>query len=159
MLRPVAGADYCYRIGLGTRWPRMARYGKAEKVLYSLTAVGGLLVVVALALPALAGSGFGSDLLRGAAGGVFGMLTVWLLTRSPQRGRRIAAFLLLASVVGILAFVLTEVASPPPAIEEGRNGTGFFTNFFGWTVGASLTRLVGLNPMGPRGDQASRRRV
>ena len=137
----------------------MARYGKAEKLLYSLTAVGGLLVVAALALFALAGLGFVSDLFRGVAGSVLGMITVWLLTRSPQRGRRIAALLLLASVLGIVAFLVAQILLLPAAAENGRQGFGFVVAFLGWTMGGSLWRLLGLNPLGPRGDQAPRRRV
>ncbi len=136
----------------------MGRLDIWEKMLLVLTAIGAGLVVVALALFALTGSGFVPDLLRGTAGAMLGMLTVQLLTRSPRRGRRAAALLLLASAVGSLAFLLKEVVLMSATTEGERGGIGFVISFLSWTAGASLARLLGVNPLGPRGSQTSRRR-
>ena len=135
----------------------MGRYGAVEKMLFPLTAVGGLLTVIALAFFALTGTGFGADLLRGAAGMVLGMMTVQLLTRSSRNGGRIAALLLLATVVGLLAFALTLV-SFSGAVEEATGGFRFVPSFLVSAAVASVLRLLGVNPMGPRGGQVSRRR-
>ena len=126
-----------------------------EKVLFFLTALGGLLTVVALALFALGGSGFVPDLLRGVAGSVLGMTTVLVLTRSPRKGRRIAALLLLASIVGFLVLLLVVIASASAG--QGQDGTSFIASFLGWTMGTSLGRLLGFNPLGPLGGRAPRR--
>jgi hypothetical protein len=134
------------------------RRGTSEKVLFVLTALGALLVV-ALALFALSGSRFVPDLLRGGIGSVLGMPTVWLLTRSPRRGRRIAALVLPASSLGTASSLVTQIVSPPADTDDGRHGPGFVASFIGCALGASLWRLLDINPLGPRGDQAPRRRV
>ena len=135
----------------------MGRLDTVEKVLLLLTALGALLTVVALALFAGNGSGFVPDFLRGVAGSVLGMTTVLMLTRSPRRGRRIAALLLLVSLIGFCALLISAVVSPVSAAgaRGGREGTDFVTNFLGWMIGPSLLRLLGFNLLGPR---APRRR-
>ena len=77
-----------------------------HKVLVSLTVISASLTVVALALFVLSDSGFVPNQLRGVAGSVLGTTTVLILTRSPRRGRRIAALPLLASLTGPCAFFL-----------------------------------------------------
>ena len=138
----------------------MGRFGTVEKVLLFLTALGASLTVVALALFAVNGSGFVPDFLRGVAGSVLGMTTVLVLTRSPRRGRRTAALLLLVSLIGFCALLISAVVSPVSAAEarEGTGGTGFVTSFLGWMIGPSLLRLLGFNLLGPPGDRAPRRR-
>ena len=135
----------------------MKSSGTAQKILLATTAFGTLLVLAAVAYFAQNGSGFGVDILRSAAGSVLGTTTVLVLTRSPRRGRRIAALLLLASVVGFLVLLLVVIASA--AAGQGQeDGPGFIAGFLGCTMGMSLVRLLGINLLGSRGDQASRRR-
>ena len=128
----------------------------AEKVLFTLTALGGLLTVAAVALFALAGSGFGSDLLRHAAGFALGLSAVMLLTRSPERGRRVAALLLLVSLIGTIMLALVFVE--PSANGREQDDPEFLTGLLVSAAIASIWRLLGVNPRGPRADQASRRR-
>ena len=138
----------------------MGRLGMVEKVLVFLTALGASLTVVALALFAVNGSGFAPDFLRGVAGSVLGMTTALVLTRSPRRGTRIAALLLLVSLIGFCALLISAVVSPVSAAEvrKGTDGTGFIPNFLGWMIGPSLLRLLGFNLLGPRGARAPPRR-
>ncbi len=141
----------------------MRHRSAAERLLFLLSALGTVLTFAVVVLFAVTGSGLASDLLRSVAGAVLGVATVQLLTRSPRRGRRVAAVLLLASVAGILVFLLAQVASlyvsPSAAFGEGGGWVGFFLSLLSWAAGASLARLMGVHPLGPRGDQTSRRRV
>ncbi len=141
----------------------MRHRSATERLLFLLSALGTALIVAVVVFFALTGSGLASDLLRSVAGAVLGVAAVQLLTRSPRRGRRVAAVLLLASVAGILVFVLAQIASlyvsPAAAVDGGRGGVGFFLSLLSWAAGASLARLASVNPMGPCGDQASRRRA
>ena len=135
------------------------RSGAGGKILVAVTVLGAVAIVVAIAVFSLTGSGFGADLLRGITGSVLGMTTMLLSTRSPRSGRHIAALLLLITFVGSLAFLLLQIALLYAGVGEGNTGTRFVGAFLGFAMGASLARVMGINPMGTRGDQASRRRV
>ena len=86
----------------------MERSGAGGKVLVALTVLGAVAIVVAIALFSLTGSRVGADLLLFTGGFVLGMVAVTLLTRSPRRGRLVAAVVLLVFLVGGLALVLAR---------------------------------------------------
>ena len=137
----------------------MERPGATEKVLPAATAFGAVLVVTAVIVFALTGSGFGADVLRFAGSFVLGMVLVGALTRSPRRGRLVAALVLLLSVGGFLLLIL---ARPDWLLWSVRRDPGwaqFTSGLASSVVGSSLVRLFGFNPLGSRGVQASRRRV
>lgn len=93
-----------------------------QKIPAYITAVGALLIVVAVAFFSFTGSGFGGDLLFKAAGLAAGMVLALLLTRSPRRGRIVAALLLALLAVGCLALVL---AAPDSLVAFAENNRGW----------------------------------
>ena len=88
-----------------------------EKVLAVVTAVGALLIVVAVVFFSFTGSGVGRDLFLGTLGFVCGMALVSLLTRSPVNGRLVALSLLALLVTACLALFLTAPGLIQPLIE------------------------------------------
>ena len=137
----------------------MERSGAGGKILFVLTVLGTVAIVVAIALFSLTGSGVGADLLLSTGGFVLGMVAVTLLTRSPRRGRLVAAVVLLVIVVCGLALVLARSDWLVAFVEHEPGWMRFATNLVSSMAGISLLRVFGVNLLGPRGDQASRRRV
>ena len=137
----------------------MERSGAGGKILVVLTVIGTVAIVVAIALFSLTGSRLGADLLLSTGGFVLGMVAVTLLTRSPRRGRLVAAVALLVIVVGCLALVLARPDWLVAFVEHEPGWMRFATNLVGSMAGISLLLVFGVNLLGLRGDQASRRRV
>jgi hypothetical protein len=135
------------------------RSGAGGKVLVALTVPGAVAIVVAIALFSLTGSRVGADLLLSTGGFVLGMVAVTLLSRSPRRGRLVAAVVLLVIVVGGLALVLARPDWLVASVQHESGWMRFATNLVSSMAGISLLRVFGVNLLGPRGDQASRRRV
>ena len=135
------------------------RSGAGGKILVVLTVIGTVAIVVAIALFSLTGSGVGADPLLSTGGFVLGMVAVTLLTRSPRRGRLVAAVVLLVFLVGGLALVLARPDWLVAFVAHEPGWARFVTNLVSSMAGISLLRLFGVNLLGPRGDQASRRRV
>jgi peptidoglycan/LPS O-acetylase OafA/YrhL len=135
------------------------RPGSADKILFALTVLGAVVIVAAIAFFSLTGSGVGADLLLFTGGFLLGMVAATVLTRSRRRGRLVAAVVLLVSIVGCFVLVLARPNWLAAFVEHEPGWTRFTTSLVGAMAGAALLRVYGVNLLGPRGDQASRRRV
>ena len=137
----------------------MERSGAGGKILVALTVLGAVTIVVTIAVFSLTGSGFGADLLLSTGGFLLGMVAASVLTRSSRRERLVAAVVLLVSIVGCLALVLARADWLAAFVEHESGWARFTTSLVSAMAGAALLRVFGVNLLGPRGDQASRRRV
>jgi hypothetical protein len=135
------------------------RPGSADKILFALTVLGAVVIVAAIAFFSLTGSGVGADLLLFTGGFLLGMVAATVLTRSRRRGRLVAAVVLLVSIVGCFVLVLARPDWLAAFVEHEPGWTRFTTSLVSAMAGAALLRVYGVNLLGPRGDQASRRRV
>ena len=137
----------------------MYRPGSADKILFALTVLGAVVIVAAIAFFSLTGSGVGADQLLFTGGFLLGMVAATVLTRSRRRGRLVAAVVLLVSIVGCFVLVLARPDWLVASVEHEPGWMRFATNLVSSMAGISLLRVFGVNLLGPRGDQASRRRV
>lgn len=115
-----------------------------EKALLAVTAVGASLIFAAVAYFSLTGSGFGGDLISGAAGFALAWCSSPCSCALRGSGRLIAASLFVLLVVGCLVLATPDLLLA--LVEDHPGRERFLSGFVGATVFATLLRSFGMNP-------------